>query len=322
MNIKAITHYTLLHFLVDFSCIYNLTCVIMPAAHGRRQFVIYSLLYNFLAFALPVLLGAVADIIKKDREVVIAGVFLCLLATIIGAGPLPGGLVKTMMMIFTMGTGNGIFHLGSGRQVLIFQGNRYGDCGIFVSSGALGVFLGRLSGIKGWYFITYILIISLVVYLAYLIRFSRIFEEQQISTENPLRLITRTKLGIILLLVVMVIFRGYLGNVRNYSWNNTFLTSLLMVFTVVLGKAVGGVAVDFLGLKRTILALLLCLIAVSWFASNYMMPGLMWILLINMTMPITLTLLVGQLRGLEGFGFGVTMLALFLGTIPSLVEHL
>ena len=125
-----------------------------------------------------------------------------------------------------------------------------------------------------------------------------------------------------LLIFLVVIIRSYYGSVAVYSWNNSFVTGLVFTLCVALGKASGGIAADHLGIRKAMVLSLGGAGILALFAADSPVAGCLSILLFNMTMPVTLTMLAALWKELPGFAFGVLMLALFLGTLPNMVWHI
>lgn len=310
---KQLFSYTLLHFLVDFICIFNLVGVIMPRLNGKEEYVTCTLIYNFFAFAFPGLMGAFVDKINNDKFVAVAGVVLTVAGNIF--------LINPMAAIICQGVGNGLFHLGGGRSILIAQKQRHADCGIFVSSGAMGVFLGRTFAKTGSYQLKYYLIAALILFTLIWIIIGAKNEETRLQYG-----LHNIKPGVIpgiasvLLLLFVIILRGYYGHMIAYTWNRGVYVGFIFTMGIVLGKAFGGVMADRLGLKRAIyISLGLSMVTIPG-SFNTPMLGVLSILLFNMTMPITLSMMSNILHGMEGFSFGILMLGLFIGGIPSLLK--
>ena len=83
------------------------------------------------------------------------------------------------------------------------------------------------------------------------------------------------------------------------------------------GKAAGGILADRLGARNVgviaLLASLPCL-ALGYAVPAVAMAGLA---LFNMTMPVTLCALASRLPDSTGFAFGLSTLALLIGTMPT-----
>ena len=125
--------YSLAHFWVDLSC----ALLAFRSLSASPDFALCLLLYNFCAFALQMPLGLLADRLDRNGAAAAAG---CALVALAYAVPLP------LAAAVTAGVGNALFHLGGGIDTLNTGLRRSAALGIFVSPGAVGLFLGTLWG--------------------------------------------------------------------------------------------------------------------------------------------------------------------------------
>ena len=121
--------------------------------------------------------------------------------------------------------------------------------------------------------------------------------------------------GILISCFLVVILRSYVGMAVTFPWKTTVFAGTLAVFSVVLGKMAGGVLAARFGTKRTVIGSLL-LATICYLYSANMIVGILALFLFNMTMPITLYLLVKNWKELPGFSFGLLTFGLFLGFLP------
>lgn len=304
--------FTLFHFTVDLSCIYCMNAIIPPRTGNGGEMLFFVILYNLLAFALPMLLGIAADIIRKDRIFASSGCLLISLALFTGHHPLP-----TVLLV---GTGNGLFHIGAGREVLIRQGSHMSPSGIFISSGALGVFFGRYWGRSGYSMRYAFFILPLICAVILMISAIRQGRMAPASEEAETDVFSGLKLPLFCAVPVfaVVFIRSYYGTLLTYDWKDSFFAGLIFTFCIVLGKLLGGIAADIAGAPAA--SLISLLIAGITALLSFRMPffGCVSVLFFNMTMPVTLSLMAGCMPSLPGLAFGTLMFALFLGTLPSM----
>ncbi|MCR5485340.1 MAG: hypothetical protein K6F09_07075, partial [Clostridiales bacterium] len=121
---------------------------------------------------------------------------------------------------------------------------------------------------------------------------------------------------IVILSVLIVAVRGYMGYGIPTSWNKTTVQTVLLFVSMGVGKALGGILADFFGVRRT--ALLSAALALPFllFGDRRMLVSLVGVMLFSMTMSITLALLVSVLPDSPGLAFGLTTIGLFIGTAP------
>ena len=131
---KSAYIYTLLHMLVDFTTIYLISGVLLGPSVGviNRSEVI--IIYNLVAFAGQLPIGILADSLKRNHQFALWG---CILAGV----SYPAVFISPWLACILASVGNGAFHIGAGAEILKISMPKASLAGIFVSSGALGVWL-------------------------------------------------------------------------------------------------------------------------------------------------------------------------------------
>lgn len=283
------TIYSILHMFVDGICAF--------AMFGR--FSGNFLIYNFCAFALQMPFGAMLDYFNREKYNKICA-SLGVIFTLLGMWVHPA----------VLGVGNALFHVGAGVDVIQEdkkKGYNGRALGIFVAPGAWGLYLGTQltkGGISG------LQIFLTCALAAVLFAFSK--QKIHMSAEEEF---TSTKIGLLVSCFVVVILRSYVGMAVSFSWKATTVAATLAVLAVVLGKITGGILAARIGTERTIIGSLV-LAAVCYYFSLNMTMGILALFFFNMTMPITLYLLVKRWKELPGFSFGLLTFGLFLGFLP------
>lgn len=317
MRYKIVGIYSVIHFIVDLSCAILVTnLVTLKMGQGSYLF-IAILLYNFFAFAVQLPIGIIADAVNRNAVCSAIGCLLVAVAFGVSALAVPGGsfLIPGLLSCLIAGTGNAMFHVGGGIDVLNISDKKATLSGIFVSTGAMGIFLGSLSAsidFTGYYYVILILLISSIALLW-------LYMEIRPSVHNEAVCIPKlksTELIAITCFIVTVCIRSYVGLILTFRWKSDFSLALISIFAVVLGKMLGGIIGDKIGFKK-IAVISLTLSAFGFiFAFNCSICGILAILLFNMTMPITLTALSNILNKSKGFAFGLLTFALFIGAVP------
>ncbi len=303
--------YAILHFLVDGLCAFAM----FGTFSVRENWYLNVLLYNFCAFALQMPMGVVLDTLNRRKcerkyEPSFGFAAVGVMLTCLGAVTHP----------VILGIGNALFHLGGGVGTIHedeAKGWKGRGLGVFVAPGALGLYLGTLLA-KGEVIrmLPVLIVIGLVAvcclgWCCYLM----LSQKKMPATMAQANI---EKDGLLLLLgcLVVVILRSYIGMAVGFSWKNTVLAGTIAVLAVVFGKVAGGFAAAWAGIRRTVVVSLL-LAAVCFLLSENMLAGILALFLFNMTMPITLYLLVQKLKGLAGFSFGLLTFGLFIGFLPT-----
>lgn len=306
MNRTKIIIYAVIHFLVDFSCAF----LLFQKVHGLEQWYLCLLLYNFCAFALQMPIGLLAD--GWDRNAVLAASGCILVSLAYGFGGVP------IAAAIAAGIGNGLFHIGGGIDVMNISGEKSGALGVFVSPGALGIYLGTLLGKQGGlsgYTVAAILLASAVTILAvqYLSRRSFLSGNVPVSLDGACLPKVLPALACFFLVVCL---RSYVGMSINFSWKTQGYWGIILVSAVVFGKMAGGFLADKFGAVK-ISILTLGTAAVLFLFSAVPPAGIGAIFLFNMTMPVTLWAVSRIFKGSRGFSFGLLTFGLFLGFVPE-----
>lgn len=295
----SLTFYSVLHFLVDLSC----ACLMMHRISDTDQWYTALFFYNFFAFALQMPLGILTDFLKKDSWFASFGCFLTSLSL------LP--LLPAWAAVLLAGCGNALFHIGGGTFILKSHKGTCAASGIFVSTGALGLFIGG-KVLNGTPAISVLLMILLLLPLPGLMHSHNELCE---SLPHTTRTGDSFSFPALVCLFLVVVLRSYQGMILSFPWNTSLFTGSLMISAVALGKCLGGICADRFGTIRSSLLSLLAAACLFLFPSN-IVTGIAAALFFNMTMPITLTALYRLMPKHPGFSFGLLTFALFLGFLP------
>lgn len=292
--------YSLAHFWVDLSC----ALLAFRTLSASPDFALCLLLYNFCAFALQMPLGLLADRLDRNGAVAAAG---CALVALAYAVPLP------LAAAVTAGVGNALFHLGGGIDTLNTGGEKAAALGIFVSPGAVGLYVGTLWG--GGAAVSALLPPTGLLALGggILLLCRRTFGSLR-SGNAPVEAEPAGGSWLPLVpLFLVVVLRSWMGLGQSFPWKAAW--GLPLVLALALGKAAGGFLMDAVGPRRAA-GWSLGLAVALYLLSGAPLPGLLAVFLFNMTMPMTLWAAAQLLPGAKGFGFGLLTFALFVGYLP------
>lgn len=300
---------SLSHLIVDMAC----AALFFGYVSGSGAVWYAMVVYNALAFLFQLPLGLLAD--KLNRNLPFAAVGCALVAAAFLFTRLP------LLAAAIAGLGNGMFHVGGGIEVMN-SSDKAGPLGVFVSPGAIGLFLGKFFAVffKGaWFIPVGLLLIGAVLIMLFGAKKRFVSDNPEISTSIPPRF------GLILgLLFLVVALRSFMGFTPAFSTGeylsslSPFLAGLIPVLALAFGKAAGGCAADALGERPTaIVSLGLC--AVLLFIPGVPVLKLIALFLFNMTMPLTLHASRLILKDAKGAAFGLLTAALYVGLIPTLL---
>ena len=275
------------HFLVDLCCALTMLSLSTDPWH--------FLLYNFLAFAVQMPIGLLADLLARNQRFAMLGGILVLI------GMLPLGAT---LQVICVGFGNACYHVGGGRAALLREDGLTG-LGVFVSPGALGILLGTLYYSIGWIHIVSFFSLALCSFLIW---------KNCRETGHTVSSRKFQPLPAVLMFVV-VLLRSTVGMCMETPWKLGIFI-ILAAIAAAGGKALGGIVADRFGWKITA-TISLVAAAILFLLPDFGMVGIFGILLFNMTMPITLGKAAEACYGFEGFSFGLLTFGLFLGYLPS-----
>ena len=321
--------YALCHFVVDFACVSTMLCavsrVLGESGQGSMEVVALSiLLYDIVAFTLQLPIGIALDQMDKNSYAALLSYAL------VGAGVVLS-LVPIALLewpaILLLAIGNALFHSAGGLSVLNISQKHAGPSGIFIATGAIGVFLGTQSAQMGRLQIAFSLLVLL--FLCALITLvvqkvnKKYWNVHNVSFDIP-RLSSNTLLAIALLSLVVAL-RSYVGMVMAFPWKSEMLLLVLSILGVFAGKALGGVVADRIGFRTT--AIFSLIVAATLFVPSWEIPvmGLLGVFFFNFTMSITLASLANILPNAKGTAFGLASFSLAVGALPALagfrIEH-
>lgn len=321
--------YALCHFVVDFACVSTMLCavsrVLGESGQGSMEVVALSiLLYDIVAFTLQLPIGIALDQLDKNSYAALLSYAL------VGAGVVLS-LVPIALLewpaILLLAIGNALFHSAGGLSVLNISQKHAGPSGIFIATGAIGVFLGTQSAQMGRLQIAFSLLVLL--FLCALITLvvqkvnKKYWNVHNVTFDIP-RLSSNTLLAIALLSLVVAL-RSYAGMAMAFPWKSEMLLLVLSVLGVFAGKALGGMVADRIGFRTT--AIFSLIVAATLFVPSWEIPvmGLLGVLFFNFTMSITLASLANILPNAKGTAFGLASFSLAVGALPALagfrIEH-
>jgi len=299
----TLSGYGLIHCIVDLSCVSVLFSTLYSHNYGDNAFSIYVITYNLIAFGLQAPFGYLVDKFQVPKESALIGCILVIVSILLFNIP-------ALVVIFA-GLGNAFFHIGGGSISLNFSPQKASAPGIFVAPGAIGLTLGILIGESESYtplpFILLLIVSGIFILL-------RNIPEINYQTEKVKPQIKNFEI-VFLLLLLSVSVRSMYGLAAAWKSNVTLL--LILTLAIAGGKFLGGILADRFGWKRIAVTALVISAPLLSFFPDYPVLALTGNFLLQMTMPITLTALFNIMPGKPASAFGLTVLALILGIVPT-----
>lgn len=321
--------YGLTHAAVDATS----SALVFSSLRGAEPSVAVGavVLYNVAAFAVQPFVGLLLDRRPRPQRAAALGGF------VVAAGAL---LLATWPQSYILalwaGLGNAVFHVGCGIPVLRMTPGRAGAVGLFVAPGALGLGLGVAVGRAGgpvWLLAVVLAALCVPVWRGVTRDgLAPVASGTPASTVPAVAPGAPTRAGIavagraahagraewvVTALLAVVATRAFVGTALVFPWRS--VTALLVGLTIAaaVGKAAGGLLADRFGRARIGVGALLLAIPLLVVGPASAAAGIAGVFLVNLTMPITLAETADRLPGHEGFGFGLTCLALIMGAFPT-----
>lgn len=300
--------YFFIHFIIEITSFY------IVSLYTDSDIVwMLALMYDFYAFVPQGIFGYLKDKGIKINFAIL-GMFLSTLALI-----LLYFNINAILVILTLAIGNCMIHIEGAETTLKSSKGKMTPSAIFVSGGSFGVITGKLLAMYKVPII-FIILINLLMLIPILIckKYEDQVETKNIEEYNFSNKNINSKI-IITLAVFVVIVRAYMGYGIPTTWNKTLIQTILLYCALGIGKALGGILVDSIGIKKTALLSTIGSLPFLLFGNNMMTVSLIGIMMFSMTMAITLGLIVSELKKYPGVAFGFTTLGLFLGSTPIFV---
>ena len=304
-NIECGYIYSYIHFITEIACFYFLTKVT-----NYSNFVwLIPFIYDGMAFVPQALIGYINDKYQKKVFSMFGTIFIILAFLLYFSTNL-----STYISLIILCIGNAFIHINGAEITLKASEGKLSHSAIFVAGGSFGVITGKLLANTS---IPFGCIIVLCLTMIPFIKLTEIYNTPKLNCEKFN--FTNKKINsyiIIFFTILIVIVRGYLGYGLPTAWNKTIVQTIILYFTMGIGKALGGILSDAYGIKK--IAVLSTLLAIPFLClgDNQMLISLIGVMFFSMTMPITLGILVSVLKKTPGLAFGLTTIGLFLGTVP------
>lgn len=300
--------YFYVHFITEVICFFVLKRVVGDSI----VLWVSPVLFDMLAFVPQSLIGYVNDLHPKIKSGVIGSILM-----IVGVIDFTTGIIGLKYSaIVIIGIANAFLHVAGAEATLKSSNGMMSNAAIFVSGGSFGVVTGKILGASN-------MPMNLLIILALtMIPFSLLADSYvDYSDKNPCKNYNYANknvspLIIVLLATFVVIIRGYMGYGIPTSWNKTLFQTILLFCFMGIGKALGGILIDLIGMKKTAIFSVIAALPFLIVGDNLMVVSLIGVLFFSMTMAVTLGLLVSVLKNKPGLAFGYTTIGLFLGSIP------
>ena len=304
-NIATGYLYFYIHLITEIVCFYFLTTI----ANNSRFVWLVPFIYDGMAFVPQAIIGYISDKFPKINFSII-GMFMMFVSYVMFFGM----NVNVYIALIILCLGNACVHINGAEVTLKTSNGKLSHSAIFVAGGSFGVILGKIlvsSIIPFW------VILILIITTNPFIMLAGTYQNKNDNCEKFNYANKKISPKIIIFLAVLVVMiRGYIGYGLPTSWNKTIIQTVILYFTMGLGKALGGILSDAFGIRKMAVISTLVAIPFLYFGENIMIISLIGVMFFSMTMSITLAILVSVLKKAPGLAFGLTTIGLFLGTVP------
>ncbi len=307
MKEKNVTGYLYfyIHFVVEVVCFFYLSRI------TNNSLVVWLIpfMYDALAFVPQSIIGYVSDKYPKIKMGLIGAVLLFIAYLLFGLTD-----VSVFISLVILCLGNCFLHVAGAENTLKTGNGKLAPPAIFVAGGSFGVISGRLLARTS---ISPLILLIPIISIIPFVLLADDYVSEKSNTKKYDFVRKDIKPGLVVLIAfLVVIVRGYLGYGIPTSWNKTVIQNVIFFFTMGVGKALGGILSDKIGIRKVAIGSTLIAIPFLCFGDNLMIVSIIGVMFFSMTMAITLGILVSVLKNTPGLAFGITTIGLFLGTAP------
>ena len=301
--------YFYVHFMVEVLCFYYLSLVL-----GDNWILwLVPFVYDILAFVPQILFGAISDCFKKVPFGII-GVGLMILGLVL----FQIGDVSVIITTIIIALGNACVHVNGAEVTLRSSKGKMSPAAVFVAGGSFGLITGKLLANVAPFWVILLLLVTTIP----LIMIAEKYRTKTDKLKNPCKEFkfadSRLPIWLITIAAILVVaIRGFVGYSIPTSWNTTVLQAVLLFGFMGVGKALGGIMIDKIGIRKTIYISMLGAIPFLIFGNELMWISLIGVMFFSMTMAITLAILVSAYQKNPGVAFGFTTVGLALGSMPT-----
>jgi len=296
-----ISAYAFAHFAMDAACSFLLIGVLDLGGH----IVISLVIYNACAFVLQAPFGYLIDKTLNPKMAAILGLTLAAVSFVFWN--------NVLVALLVAGTGNALFHVGGGSLTLSIKNKTETMIGIFVAPGGIGLAFGAFWATSQKNLMLFPLALILLAFLLYFIQ-TPVFERKQ-----AVRGTSYFRLLIAVIILIPIAVRSLTGLSVEFPWKENQPLFVLLVSSIAVGKAFGGILADRFGLLKVGLGGFFLAAPLLAFFASIPALGIMGALLLNLTMPVTLIAIVKLMPYQKGLSFGLTTSALFIGALPIII---
>lgn len=298
-------------FFVFHLCIEVVSYALFYLRFQSHMVTFFVILYDFFAFCPQLLVGDFYNRNKKTNIGLIGAAFF--VAAILLAKS--DNFNIYLLSVLLLAIGNAFLHVCGAVATASVSQNKIFPSSLFVAGGTFGIIIGRYFAninIK-----TYILFIPVLIIVLISIFTSKRWCKSSVKyIDVDIVNEKYSYLAILLIALIVVMVRSYMGFVIPINWKSEFYHSILLFTCLGIGKALGGLLCDKFGYKFVATISTLLCVPLIIIGKDFMIASLFGMLLFSMTMSITYAMALSIIKNNPGVAFGVTTIGLFLGAVP------
>ena len=270
-------------------------------------------IYDILAFVPQILIGAISDRFAKIPFGVI-GILLLTFGLVLFN---MNNALPILLIVAIIALGNACVHVNGAEVTLRYGKGKIAPAAVFVAGGSFGVITGKLlaNSISIWPLL--IMAATAIPFIIFVEKYRRQTENIKVPCSKYNYSSTEVATWLIAITAAFVVaVRGYIGYGIPTSWNKTVFQAIMLFSFMGIGKALGGILVDTIGIRKTAYISMLGALPFLILGDSIMTISLIGVMFFSMTMAITLAILVSAFPETPGFAFGITTVGLALGVLP------
>ena len=298
--------YCIIHFCIEVVCFW-LLCYRLPL--GIAWMV--SLLYDIIAFAPQGLLGA---FITKHKELPYESfghIFMLISIPLIFSASIP----LAFLGYASLAVGNAIFHVCGAISTVADGDGKAFPPALFVGGGALGVITGKTLGTLGLPPI--LLVVPLFVSQMLCLVSKKSLRRKIYPEYHQINEKLRPEVILVVALLVTAV-RSFIGYAIPIYWKKELWQDFFLFAIMGAGKAIGGLLIDKIGIRRTAVIGTLLAIPFLMLGGSNMVVSCIGVFFFSLTMSVTFVMCLSCIKQNPGIAFGITTVGLLLGSLPAL----
>lgn len=305
--------YFVIHLLNEVVCFFMLYRIV----EDQTFIVMVALTYNCLAFVSQFFWGSLRDLLERFRPglisvpLLLSGFLLFFLTDAKG--------VLFWISLTLLSIGNALIHISGAEITIRISGGKLTPVAVFVSGGSFGVIAGQVlaaTDISFWWIAACCVLMFPLVLIGDALYKGNPKECDDCSGFGYV-IKGRKAIIVIFAAFFIVLVRAFLGAEIPLGWKTTLVQGVILYCTMGVGKALGGVLSDKIGIRKTALISIIGSLPFLILGNQNMVISLIGVAFFSMTMAVTLGMVISVMKIAPGAAFGVTTIALFFGSVAS-----